>query len=326
MTNKYNSEIDDLIKGTISDRDRAVFEQVLQGEQEVGKELKFREDVGKVLGWRKQLQEAHQWMLDNQQSEDIDNYVKDKMSPEEVADFELLMAADKDLQEEVSFRQSIKQVLKMKRQITQAHKNHAQKASLNVAATSTQEATVRTLGVRRLLSYAAGVCMLLIAGSLGYADSNFSNAAIGELSPHKLELNGKSSFKGATATAEDVFDIGLTAIEKEEWTNANSFFQQFSDGQPHYDAAQLYLAYINYQQADYETSIQNAATVIQAGNMERQAKAEWLTIQSMLAIDQTGNNFQTLLQKIATQKGHPFKKEALRLQEELNSFWRGLVF
>ena len=323
---EYNENIDAFVKDQLNDTDRAILEEVLGNNKEIRKEVEFRESLTQVLKWKKQIQEAHQNMLENQLPLDIDNYVKSKMSSSDLQQFDLLLSHDKDLQKEVVFRQDMMTVLQMRKQIATAQQYTQTKRSATPLKTATTSTGRQIMPLRRIFAYAASFLVLLIAGSVGYADRSYSNEALRNLKEEKLAIQTSSFKSGNSNSSKDVFKNGLVAIEKKDWVTAQTFFQQYDSSSSYFESAQLYLAYIAFRDKEYDRAITAATIAKQTSNEERRMKAEWLLIQSQLASDKIDATFYELLDKLTKEKGHPFRKEAQQLKSHLVSRWRMFIF
>lgn len=172
-------------------------------------------------------------------------------------------------------------------------------------------------------SIAASLALLL--GAIGLINTNYSNKALGNL--HTTELVPELGIqRGETATLS--LAKGREALEKGDYSAAISFFERIPATSGTYPDARFYLAYAQFQLEEYEACLSNTQLLLNKPlDTFLQYKTEWLQLQTLLATNQHPTaTFKKLLNKIASDKHHLFKPQALTLQEDLNSIWRKLVF
>lgn len=170
--------------------------------------------------------------------------------------------------------------------------------------------------------------LLVLVTLVWFAYSNYSNNALGNLSPNKMGFEGEDIVRTIGDEVADPFAKGAIALTNKSYKEAATFFESIPDTSATYTQARLYLAYAQYELKEYTNTIANAKIVAsQSNNALSQQKAEWLQLQAMLGKGDTeGAVFDQLLDRIAANDKHVVQKEAGELQESMNSFWRGLVF
>ena len=262
---------------------------------------------------------------------DIDRYITKKMDAANTAAFEKIMAADTSLQEEVAFRKGLIKAMKWKRQINIAHaemvKNKA-KSPLVIASQSADQVStipIRRIGLRRVLSYAASVSLLVLAGLTWFANNNYSDQQLANNNINGLVSLDGGNLKGETAN-KDPFAQGLYYLNQQDYAKAANFFEVIPAQNETYAQARLYLAFSQYHTAAFTDAIQNANIVQQESfDTKDKQKAEWLTVQALLKQGKSDTNFHQQLQVIADNPTHLYQKNAKTLQADLNNFWRKLI-
>lgn len=169
---------------------------------------------------------------------------------------------------------------------------------------------------------------IILATLIWFAYSNYSNAALGDLSPNKMGFDGKDIVRSIGDEVKDPFAKGAIALTNKDYTAAATFFESIPDTSSSYTQARLYLAYSQYELKAFDKTIANTKIVIgQSAKASSKQKAEWLQLQAMLASGDTDDaEFDQLLDRIAANEKHTVHKEAGALKQSMNSFWRGLVF
>ena len=266
----------------------------------------------------------------------IEKYVNGAMNTAEATSFEAIMKTDKVLAQEVDFYKQVATVAMWKGALEEADADLLKEEEEEIPlATQSTEATaklvpiqpktnVRRLGIRRLLSYAASVSILLIAAGAWFANTNYSSAALMELKDNKLALSA-SAVRGINGQT-DTFAPGLKALKEKDFASATTFFETIETNSDRYAEARLYLSYLRYQQKQYEQTISNTRLVMISGNLVQQQKAEWLELQALLALDRTDASFDQLVEKVATDEQHLFQKEAIKLRASIKSIWHKITF
>lgn len=129
--------------------------------------------------------------------------------------------------------------------------------------------------------------------------------------------------KGIPAQSDDLFSESWTDYKAGNTQSAISFLENIKEsGRGNIsDQARLNIAYINYQLGKFEASIEDATPLRQCYSVEIRHKAQWLLVNAYL---QTQNKIEldNLINKIIDEPKHTFYASAVKLQADLNSFWR----
>lgn len=260
--------------------------------------------------------------------EDLIKYVQGNLEEGAKKEMKEQLETDSELEEEASFLTNLAQVSEWKGMMEEAHKELETENNNVVALPSARsEAKIRSIGFSKILAYAASVSILVAALSVFYANNNYSNAALASTNTERLGFDGAglNSFRADTQV-EDVFQKGLDAIEGKNFTGAASFFEAIPANADNYLPAKLFLAFAQFEQKQYTNAATNAQLVAaQSQTAINRQRAEWLQAQALLANGQE-IEAQQLITKIAADDTHMFQQAAKELGQQVNSFWRGLVF
>ena len=221
--------------------------------------------------------------------------------------------ADDALQDEVTFYEDFSKVVNWSASMKEAH------AELQADLSPT--ATVRTMGVRRLLSLAASVLVLLSCGTFWHANNSYTNQALSSLKENKLNLYDASALRAIEAQETSTLQAVTIALEAEDFAEARSLVQAVSEDEP--ADVLLLKSYIAHQLQDFGEAARIAKKVLGQKNTKLTSqKAEWLLVQAKLAQSEEGSELNALVKKIVADDTHLFQKEATKLENQLNSFWR----
>lgn len=258
--------------------------------------------------------------MDNQ---NIERYIRQLMDEAEQKAFEEEMSQDETLQEEVEFYEDVASLVRKRKTLMDVQ------TELDTTDFFSQEAKTvsmpnRRFGrVRSLLAYAASFLVLVVAGTTWWANANYSNQGLAGME-YDYIASGMTARNDGT---QDPFADGIDAIEQGDYDAAVAFFETIPDTDESYTEALLYLAYAQYEQSNYQATLDVAQQVItNQPTTSNRFNAEWLIVQAQLASGKTDTDFEQNLEAIATNDNHDFQVQAQELQAKLNSLWRNLVF
>lgn len=255
-------------------------------------------------------------------------YTQGKLSDFDKKELEEQIKKDDDLEEEASFLQDLAKASEWKGLMDEAEEEMKESATSLATPTKRQEAKVKSLRVRRLLSYAASVTLFVLALGTWNANRNFSNLALADRNTAKMELLGEglNKFRNTDASIEDPFQKGLDALQSQNFQEAITFFEAIPSTSETYAQARLFLALAQFEEKEWTKSFSNAEIVFaQSQNAATRQQAEWLLIQISLANDHE-NDARQILNRIANDDTHMYQQDAINLKKGLGSIWRRLVF
>lgn len=195
---------------------------------------------------------------------------------------------------------------------------------VETTAKSSQEAKVVKMAprhqLRRLLSIAASVLLILVAGSFWYANNQFSADKMAISYYENISLDQYT--RGASSSLAEA----VAAMENGNLAEADAYFQSVPEGDDQYYNARYYLAHSLHRQGKYAESISELNILNQATNRNLREDGEWLKVLNLLEMDPSQSTaLQTLLSGMIEDDGHTHHNDAVQLNDQLNSFWYKLA-
>lgn len=184
---------------------------------------------------------------------------------------------------------------------------------------------IPTKSIRKLyytLSIAAGVLLLMGIGTYVWLSSNYSNQGLiaqHYVSPDKDLLNLNRS--PASPEANENFEKGKAAYLNAQYPQAAQYFSSLGETD---EQALYFLAHSRYKAGNYAAAI-DVFEKVSAMKGRFEEKAEYFQLLSYLANNDLDEEFQALLDDIATNEYHSFHKQAQAIKKDLNSIWRKWV-
>jgi len=266
----------------------------------------------------------------------IDAYLDNELSTKELANFEADLQTDTDLAAAFKIhkaeREAVLLMLKedYKSQIKEWRSNASDEEdeveSAKVVSLPKKE-TTKVRPLRRILSIAASILVLLTAGSVFWGNSNYSNNALGENWYMTADTGGD---KGSATSIDASYNAGIDAyFNQKDYQKAITEFSKINPQSESYIDAQYYLAHANYANENYLIAIKYYNTILQARELPvyiNKDKVRWNRLMAMLENNQVDDNFYKELDAIAESKRPPFNQKAIDLKKELDSFWRNFAF
>ncbi|MEM9887267.1 MAG: outer membrane protein assembly factor BamD [Bacteroidota bacterium] len=254
----------------------------------------------------------------------IADYIKGRMSPEDQAAMEQQIQLDKDLAADVDFYKDLQGFADLKNQMDAFDADLQEETKI---VEMKPQAKVRRLNLRRTMSLAASFLVLLVAGGLWFSNTNYSDQALSSKNVDRLDWLATNDSRQGGSENIDPFKTGIDALQDKDYAAAIDFFESIPKSDATWSQARLQLAYAQYQSTNYQNAKTTLDELIQENRstINRQ-KAEWLKLQVLLASGQSKDEFEQLLNTISTNAQHLFQPQALEMQQDLNTFWRKLIF
>lgn len=181
----------------------------------------------------------------------------------------------------------------------------------------------RLVPIRRLLSLAASVLVLVVAG-FWYAKSNFSTTALSTNNYLAADIPGTM---GGNNTTNVTFQEGLNAFwVQKDLATAKTIFEKIPSTNLEFVEAQYFLGHIAFKEQDYPKAIQQYQQVLSANQLPNFINRDKLTWNLLLARLGTGENIDTELTTILENENSPLYEQAKQLKAQMNSFWVNWVF
>ena len=200
----------------------------------------------------------------------------------------------------------------------------AQNERLKQKESGQQTVTVRRLNpMRRILSIAASVLVLVTAGSFWYANSHFSPVALSTNNYLTADIPGTMS---GNNTIDATLQVGLNAFwVNKDLTTAKTVFAKIPSGSPEFTEAQYFLGHIAFQEKEYTSAIEKYQAVIISNPLPSYINRDKLTWNVLLARMGAGENIDADLNQILENEEHVLYAQAKQLQAQRSGFWGRLV-
>ena len=185
----------------------------------------------------------------------------------------------------------------------------------------TEKKEAKVVGLRSWVSrYAIAASVLLLVGffTFQFMGNQYSNQ---NLMTAYYE-NPDFSELGVRGEVKQDLEIAYNALKANDFDKAIELLKNVPTANGYYAEAQFHLGETYMMQKDYSNAVQAFNQVITTKDTRFVENAEWNKVLALLATDQLNSDFQTTLNKIATENGHAFQTKAKELQGKLNSFWR----
>lgn len=278
----------------------------------------------------------------NKNIDRIIRYFDGELSATERAAFEIALKNDVELYNEAKFYRDMIQVVQeegaaqtedwltkvdvdnVNTAIRQRLILQDRQLSNNKKQANSKKATIRALQpLRRFLSIAASILLLVVAGIFFYANQNYSDTALANRQYLGADTSGTLS--GNTAENMD-FQRAITDFKNQ--TNLNNvkvMLQKISLGDENYIEAQYFLGHIFYQQKNYIQAIEKYELVLNSANRPAYINADKLRWNLLLARLVKGENIEVEIDNLIKNGSPTLQQKAKDLQKQQRSFWRRLT-
>lgn len=168
------------------------------------------------------------------------------------------------------------------------------------------------------LAAAASVALLLGWFGWQWVGTQYSDQAL--FASH-YEKPVDQAFRAGNA--QHPFQKGFEAMQTGDLKAAVSFFTSITSDNERYDEAQYYLGHSYLQLKAYDDALAAFTTCANGQDIRFKEKAEWNLMLTYLEVGMTNDAaFTNLLAKMTGDANHSYHTQALKLQQELGSFWR----
>ncbi|MEM9885404.1 MAG: hypothetical protein AAF849_05880 [Bacteroidota bacterium] len=192
----------------------------------------------------------------------------------------------------------------------------AQSKALETKETEPPQAKIRSLRpMRRILTIAASILIIVVAGIFLYMQNNSSASQLAEENYLSADLPGTMS--GGTIAPSD-FQAALNAFAVEQDLSvAKSSFEQITTDNPKYAEAQYFLGHINAQNKKFEAAIDNYQAALSSGNLPNYINLDKLNWNLLLAGLGAGEDISVALNQLIENANPPIDKMAKALKEKI---------
>ncbi len=231
----------------------------------------------------------------------IEQYLSNEMSDADKARFEKRIAQDQALHNEVhAYRQLLGGFGAVKQQ--EFHKQ--------VQGWEQELQTPKTPPRRLWLRWAAAAAILLLPLFWWLLQS--------QPNPPQLALQAYHSpilpINRLPKPQQSDFQKGIQALQQEKQKEAIHLLKSIPDYDPNYVIAQYYLGHAYFQQQQYRQAVDIFANVVDWKDDRFSKQAEWFKVLARIADEQ---DFKAELNKLLTDKLHPYQPQAAVLAEKL---------
>lgn len=256
----------------------------------------------------------------------IDRLLNGKLSAKERASLQETVARQPELEQAVKTQLLEREAIKLMLQEDYKAKiktwrAEASNSTNNIAKERTLQPQSRMRSLRPILSAAASILLLLVAG-FWFADNSYSNHSL--LSEAYLEAGGLGD-KGGTEL-DDNLQKGLQAFfDNNNYSLAIDYFQQAGNSVD----AQYYLGHSHYKLGQYTEAVgyfEKVLTQTELPAYINSSKLEYNRLLAQVGAGDTGAKFEQNLENLIQNGQAPFNQKAQNLKDKLGSFWRNLVF
>lgn len=185
--------------------------------------------------------------------------------------------------------------------------------------------TVKMTGLRRVLSIAASVLVLVFAGAYYYASNQYSGTSI--VNGNYLLADSAGDKSGENTTTR-TFSNGLQAFFATQYDLAKNEFLKIENSSSEYASAQYYLGHIALQQNDFanaERMFSNLLNINELPSFINRDKLRYNRLLAMAGYGNVGEVFQQEVADLSRNGSAPFNKKAIELKKKTDSFWYGVI-
>lgn len=248
----------------------------------------------------------------------IERYLDGELTGAELNAFETALKTDPVLDEEVKAHLLLEEALfAVEEDDVRTNIKQWRAEAKTEEKTSPQRGRLRSLGVLRL-AIAASIAVLIGLATFLWLPQQYSNEAI-LASNYQVDETFLSGDRGrdVSETPADPFAGAAQYYKDGEYGKAAEIYQAFPDN----NKALYALGHTHFKSEKYNLAINAFQKLVAKNSIEYNERAEWYLLCSYLAADQTGSEFQQLLDKVIAGGGF-YSDKAKEMKDDVNSFWR----
>jgi len=256
--------------------------------------------------------------------EDMDAYYQKTATPDLVAKIERRKANDPRFAEELAFHGEMVSVIDevgAEEDFLSKIKEVEQERTITTIPSTSTPQTAKTFSIRRLIApLAAAASVLLLIGffAMQFASNNYSNQA---LVSNNLE-NYEMPLIRSTDAVQNKLAPAIEAYDQGNYTQTIETLAGIEATADNYQEAKFYTGLSYFQLKNYKKAIPFFKGVAASNDIRFTEKADWHQLMAYLSMDDTGEEFQKLLNRIIQDSDHSYQSKATALKEQLDSFWK----
>ena len=261
------------------------------------------------------------------QTQRIEAYLNGEMSSEGKAAFEQEMEQDQNLAQAVQLYRLEKKAahLLLEEEFGNQVRHYRQTRPSDSDMDGPQTKRIAPLWGRRL-AVAASILLLVSMGTLFWSSYEYSNTALANAQFQYDFSSVARNIQQNNRSNNTILQQGVKLFKADKIPEAIALLNGISSGDTAFVEAQYYLGQLYYQQQQFSEAVDRFEKVLTHQDFRFQEQAEWYLVLSMLADGKTNNRFDNLLNKIVKDQVSVYQPNALQLQQQLQSFWRKLIF
>lgn len=321
-THSYTSEdIDEYLNGTMFSEDRMHFEQELVVNSNLAREVALIGEIDQamaesdVMALRASLNAIQRSEVPSSVSiEELDGYLHNELSAEEMASFEAELSTNKKLQEEIEFIRDIDAALSESDVMHLRSKLQGLSGSI-AGEQQTQRSIAGRFGFKKIAMATVAASLIFLLGITGLLTRESGTSDIYQDFYHRYESSGTS--RSAGVAVNKAMAEALQKYEKQDYESALELFGQVLGQDPANMAGHFYNGVSLQETGKYSSAIQEYATVIVDKDNLFTEQAEWYT---GLCYLQTNEEKKALKQfrKIAQREGF-YQRKAQEILKKIKT-------
>jgi len=274
-------EIEGYIYNTMDPEIRSRFEEELALNAELAEEVRLNREID-MAGAEKDVMDLRAALNAIQRTEaqtsasikEIEEYIHNELSGEELASFEAELSANQKLQDEIIFIKSIDKALN-ETDIMQLRGNLKRIAGDIEENKQTQRSFAGRFTAKRIARSTVAACLVLLMGIAGILSRQASSGDIYQEFYNKYEVTG--TVRSASVNVNKTLAEALTKYENQDYKAALELFNQVISCNPENMAGHFYAGALLQETGKYANAINQYKTVIDNKDNLFTEQAEWYT-------------------------------------------------
>lgn len=317
---QYSSEdIENYILNQMEDEMKVMFEDELAVNASLALEVQLTKEVDiavaetDIMDLRANLNRIQYSEFQNTASiEDLENYINNELSVEEMASFDAELASNTRLREEINLIKNINLAL-AEDDVMRLRANLQNIASQAADQKQNQRAFAGKFNFKRIVTSTVAASIILLLGLTGVLTRQQSSGDIYQ--KFYSVYQGPGTVRSATLNENKIFNLALQKYENKDFNEAIDLFGQVISNDPKNMAGHFYSGMSLQEKGKYSSAISEYKTVIDNKDNLFTEQAQWYT---GLCLIQTNENKKAYKQfkKIAESNGF-YKQKATDILKKI---------
>lgn len=317
---QYSTEdVDDYLCNLMEPERKAQFEDelavnpYLAHEVQLIREIDLAASESDIMALRANLNKIQQSEFHASASiEELENYLNNELSDEELASFEAELTSNHKLQEEIDLIKDID--LALAEDDVMRLRNNLQDIAAQIASNKrTERSFAGKFNVRRVITSTVAASVILLLGITGIVSKQYQTGDIYQKFYNKYEVAG--AVRSANVNENRTFAMALQKYENQDYKAALSLFGQVIANDPGNVAGHFYSGISLQETGKYQNAIKEYETVLINKDNLFTEQAQWY---AGLCLLQTNDNKKAYKQfkKIAASNGF-YKQKAQEILKKI---------